>query len=67
MATPASKAPLTHLRTSDIRGIAKLATQATAGVTRIAEGLHDQVGQSLALARMQLIEIMETKSALEKK
>jgi len=34
---------LTLPRTSDIRGIAQLATQATAGVTRIAEGVHQAV------------------------
>ena len=35
--------PLKHLRVSDIRGIAQLATQATAGVTRIVEGVHQAV------------------------
>jgi len=32
-----------HLRKSDIRGIAQLATQATTGVTRIVEGVHHSV------------------------
>lgn len=32
-----------HLRKSDIRGIAQLALQATTGVTRIAEGVHNSV------------------------
>ncbi len=31
------------MRTSDIQGVAQLATQATAGVTRIAEGVHRSV------------------------
>ena len=32
-----------RLRVSDLRGLAQLATQATAGVTRIAEGVHHAV------------------------
>lgn len=43
------KKPPKHLRTSDIRGIAKLATQATAGVTRIAEGVHQSVWDTLGV------------------
>ena len=43
MTTSASNTPLKHLRGSDIRGIAQLATQATAGVTRIAEDVHQSV------------------------
>ena len=35
--------PLNHLRPSDIRGIARLATQATEGVTDIVEGVHQSV------------------------
>jgi len=35
--------PLKHLRASDIRGIAQLATQATQGVTGITEGVHRSV------------------------
>jgi pimeloyl-ACP methyl ester carboxylesterase len=38
---------LRHLRGSDIRGIAQLATQATVGVTRIAEGVHQSVWSTL--------------------
>lgn len=41
--TPASRNPLKHLRGSDIRGIVQLATQATAGVTHIVEGVHQSV------------------------
>ena len=37
------------LRISDIRGIARLATQATAGVTRIAEGTHQSVWSSMGV------------------
>ena len=43
MTTPASKNPLKHLRLSDIRGVAQLTTQATTGVTRIVEGVHQSV------------------------
>jgi len=39
--------PLQHLRASDLRGVAQLATQATAGVTRIAEGVHQSVWKTL--------------------
>ncbi len=35
--------PSGHLRKSDIRGIAQLATQASTGVTRIVEGVHNSV------------------------
>ena len=37
------------LRISDIRGIAQLATQATAGVTRIAEGTHQSVWSTMGV------------------
>ncbi len=47
MTTPASKNPLKHVRTSDIRGIAQLATQATVGVTRIVEGVHQAVWSTM--------------------
>ncbi len=47
MTTPASKIPFKHLRVSDIRGITQLATQATAGVTRIAEGVHESVWNAM--------------------
>ncbi|MEJ6001733.1 esterase/lipase family protein [Paucibacter soli] len=41
------KNPLRHLRASDLRAAAQLATQATAGVVRIAEGVHQSVWQTL--------------------
>jgi len=44
------KNPLEHLSTSDIRGIAQLATQATEGVTRIAEGVHQSVWSTIGLS-----------------
>jgi pimeloyl-ACP methyl ester carboxylesterase len=47
MAKPRSKNPLKHLQPSDLRGIAQLATEATAGVTRIAEGVHQSVWRTL--------------------
>lgn len=40
---PTRKQAFKHLRTSDLRGVAQLATQATVGVTRIAEGVHQAV------------------------
>ena len=40
MPTRKSDNPLKHLRSSDIRGIAQLANQATQGVTSITEGVH---------------------------
>lgn len=43
MTTPVSKNPLKHLRPSDVRGLAQLATQATTSVTRITEGVHQSV------------------------
>ena len=49
MPTPSSKNPLKHLSASDVRGIAELATQATLGVTRIAEGLHRSVWNTLGV------------------
>ncbi|MEX1311260.1 MAG: alpha/beta hydrolase [Candidatus Sulfomarinibacteraceae bacterium] len=39
--------PLDHLRPSDIRGIARLAAQATEGVTDIVEGVHRSVWTSI--------------------
>ncbi len=39
--------PLNHLRPSDIRGIARLAAQATEGVTDIVEGVHQSVWSTL--------------------
>jgi len=45
--TKPRKNPLKHLRATDIRGAAQLATQATLGVTRIAEGVHQSVWNTL--------------------
>jgi pimeloyl-ACP methyl ester carboxylesterase len=39
--------PLKHLRASDLRGVAKLATQATRGVATITEGVHQSVWHTL--------------------
>ncbi|MDH3743665.1 MAG: GPI inositol-deacylase [Acidobacteriota bacterium] len=49
MTTPPSRNPIKKLRISDIRGIAQLATQATAGVTRIAEDVHRSVWNTTGL------------------
>lgn len=49
MTKPASRKSLEYLSISDIRGIARLATQATAGVTRIAEGVHQSVWRTLGV------------------
>ena len=43
------KQPLTHLRASDIRGIARLAAQATEGVTDIVEGVHQSVWSTMGV------------------
>ncbi len=43
MTTSASKKPLAWVRIEDARGFAQLAAQATAGVTRIVEGVHQSV------------------------
>ncbi|MDY0105642.1 MAG: alpha/beta hydrolase [Giesbergeria sp.] len=45
----AAKAALGQLRATDLRGAARLATQATAGVARIAEGVHQSVLSSMGL------------------
>jgi len=47
---PQSKNPLKHLRTTDIRGAVHMATQATAGVTRIAEGVHQSVRSTMGIS-----------------
>lgn len=47
MRKPPSKNPLKHLRASDLRGMAQLATQASLGVARIAEGVHQSVWRTL--------------------
>ena len=49
MTRAASKNPLKHLRVSDARGIAQLATQATAGVAHIAEGVHQSVWSTMGV------------------
>jgi pimeloyl-ACP methyl ester carboxylesterase len=50
MSTPASRNPFKHLRTTDIRGIAQLVTQATQSVTQITEGVHQSVLSTLGIA-----------------
>ena len=47
MTSAANKNPLRHLAPSDMRGVAQLATQATTGVARIAEGVHQAVWSTL--------------------
>ena len=49
MTKPSPKKPRKHLHISDIRGIARLATQATAGVTHIVEGVHQSVWNAMGL------------------
>lgn len=49
MVTSSPKTVRKHLHASDLRGIAQLATQATQGVTRIAEGVHQSVWDSLGV------------------
>ncbi|WP_119964681.1 esterase/lipase family protein [Simplicispira lacusdiani] len=48
-AARAGMAAARQLRASDLRGAARLATQATAGVARIAEGVHQSVLGTLGL------------------
>ncbi len=50
MTRPALKVPLKHFRTSDIRGVAQLVTQATAGVTRLVEGVHQSVWDTFGVS-----------------
>ena len=45
-----TKNPLKHLRASDARALAQLATQATTGVVNIAEGVHQSVWQTLGVS-----------------
>ena len=47
MKKPPPASPLNHLRPSDLRGLAQLATQGTLGVARIAEGVHQSVWRTL--------------------
>ena len=49
-AKPGARNPLKHLRASDLRGVAQLATQATGGVARIAEGVHQSVLSTMGVA-----------------
>lgn len=49
MRKPASQNPLQHLRVSDLRGVAQLATQATRGAARIAEGVQQSVWGSMGV------------------
>jgi pimeloyl-ACP methyl ester carboxylesterase len=49
MTQPPSKALLKHLRASDARAVAQLATQATVGVARIAEGVHQSIWSTLGV------------------
>jgi len=50
---PIPKTPLKHFRISDLRGIARLATQATGGVTTIVEGIHQSVWSTLGVSGSQ--------------
>ncbi len=50
MSTPQPQHRRRHLRASDIRGLAQLATQAIAGVARIAEGVHQSVWDTMGVA-----------------
>jgi pimeloyl-ACP methyl ester carboxylesterase len=45
--TPSATSALKHLRASDARAVVQLATQATQGVARIAEGVHQSVWATL--------------------
>lgn len=44
------KSPLQHLRPSDLRAVAQLATQATSGVATMVEGVHHAVLGTMGLA-----------------
>ena len=45
----ATASPLRQLRASDLRAVARLATQATSGISRVAEGVHQSVLGTLGL------------------
>jgi hypothetical protein len=49
MALPPRPKALRHLRAADLRGVVQLATQATQGVARMAEGVHQSVWGSLGV------------------
>eukprot|EP01031_Cornospumella_fuschlensis_P049183 gene49183-60205_t len=49
MPLPPRPKALQHLRASDLRGVVQLATQATRGVARMAEGVHQSVWGSLGV------------------
>ncbi|MFY3386040.1 alpha/beta hydrolase [Paracidovorax sp. MALMAid1276] len=49
MTAPRRSNPLRQLRASDLRGVARLATQATAGASHVAEGVHQSVLGTLGL------------------
>lgn len=46
---PLQSPPLQHLRASDLRGVAQLATQATTSVSRIAEAVHQAVWSTMGV------------------
>ena len=50
---PASNKLHRHLRLSDIRGVAQLATQAIFGVTRIVEGVHHSVLHTIGISEQE--------------
>jgi pimeloyl-ACP methyl ester carboxylesterase len=50
MTQPAPKKPLHHVRATDLRAAAQLATTATQGIVRMAEGVHQSVLGTLGLA-----------------
>ncbi|MBX9818535.1 MAG: alpha/beta hydrolase [Burkholderiaceae bacterium] len=49
MPLPPRPKALQHFRTSDLRGVVQLATQATRGVARMAEGVHQSVWGSMGV------------------
>jgi hypothetical protein len=49
MVIQTSKKRFKHVRASDLRGMGQLATQATMNVTRIAEGVHQSVWNTLGM------------------
>ena len=49
MITPPLKNPLKHLHLSDVRGMVQLAAQGTAGVARVAEGVHRSVWDTMGI------------------